>query len=80
MVMKLFEELEKTNKGDAILFKKLFVLIGLLFQENKTNKTAGKIALDDLLSTDETILINAERKIVEDPWKGMFTKFTECWA
>lgn len=69
MVMTVISELKKAKKGDAILFKKLFVLIGLLCKENRSN-TSGSNTLEDLLSTDEIIPFNADRKMVEDPWKG----------
>ncbi len=73
MVVTLIGELKKTGKGDAALFKKLFVLIGMLHQEGrrKANKGATSTALDDLLTTDEAIPSDLDKKMVEDPWKGM---------
>ena len=75
MVMTLIGELKKAGKGDATLLKKLFVLIGLLYQENrnKDNKSVTKNALDDLLSsTDDVIPTKSDKIMVEDPWKGLF--------
>lgn len=73
MVMTLIEELKKAGTGDAALFKKLFVLIGLLYQESRSKesgKAANKTALDDLLSSDQVIPSELDKQIVEDPWKG----------
>lgn len=74
MVITLIGELKKSGKGDAALFKKLFVLIGMLHQEGrkKANKSAISNALDDLLTTDEAIPTDSDKKMVEDPWKGKF--------
>lgn len=72
MLITLTGELKKSGKGDAALFKKLFVLIGMLHQEGrkKANKGASSNALDDLLTTDEAIPTDSDKKMVEDPWKG----------
>lgn len=75
MLITLIGELKKTGKGDAALFKKLFVLIGMLHQEGRKKANKGTIsnALDDLLmTTDEAIPTDSDKKMVEDPWKGRF--------
>ena len=76
MVMTLIDELKQTGKEDATLLKKLFVVVGLLYRENRI-KSANKVnvaksALDDLLdTTSDNISTDVDRKMVEDPWKGI---------
>ena len=70
MITRLINEMSKSNRKDALTLKKLFVLIGLLYEDNRSkNNEASKNALNELLDADD--MFNADySQMTVDPWKG----------
>lgn len=78
VIGKLIAELSLSGRGDALLFKKLYVLIGLLHREEDDMATTAptqRNTLNKLIAADEEVLAsNTENtKLLEDPWKGLWT-------
>lgn len=76
VIGKLITELNNSGSNDALLFKKLYVLIGLLSREedNITKTPSQRNTLNKLIAADEEVLstntIRENSKLLEDPWKG----------
>lgn len=49
-----------------MLFKKLYVLIGIVYEENKGRETKRSTLTELLTSEDGT----STSRVIEDPWKG----------
>jgi WD repeat-containing protein 35 len=73
MLLKVIEDAKRDKKSDPILLKKLYTLIGLLYEENrksptKQNKKSG--TLNSLLSDDSFSFAATNFKSLDEPWKG----------
>lgn len=72
MIMRLIGELKRNNRGDAMLYKKLYVLIGVVYEESKAKgKVSKRSTLNDLLSAEEMLGGGQETRFIDDPWKGI---------
>lgn len=71
VIGRLITQLVATSKGNAFLFKKLYVLIGLLHRDDDLQTPVQRNTLDKLITSDEVLSENIEStKFLEDPWKG----------
>jgi WD repeat-containing protein 35 len=79
MLLKVIEDAKRDAKSDPILLKKLYTLIGLLYEENrksptKLNKKSG--TLNSLLSDDSFSFAATNFKSLDEPWKGCARIYT----
>ena len=73
MLLKIIDDAKNDKKADPLLLKKLYTLIGLLYEEHRlsTNKINRKIStLNSLLNEDSFTNAAVDFKSLDDPWKG----------
>lgn len=60
------------NANNLIILKKLYVIIGILYEENRRkNRENKQDSLNELLSHSEMFSANHFNRTIEDPWKGL---------
>lgn len=68
--MKIINSYKQQNKNDPLTLKKLFVLIGLIYEENRAKGKESKVdTLNELLDAEDVFTANQDT-MIEDPWKG----------
>lgn len=73
IIIKLADSIKMNSANNVIVLKKLYVIIGILYEENrKKNRENKQDSLNELLSHSEIFSANNFHRTIEDPWKGLF--------